>query len=253
MSRQVVFQEAGRIQWLDSRFYRRDVTNIDYPSVTTILDAYPKEKYFYEWLKAQGGNADSIRDSAAESGSKVHQAIDDYNKGVEIFWANEEGKAQYTLEEWKMFCKAMDFLKLPSVNMIATEAAYVSDTLGYGGTIDCIAEIDGVLTLIDFKTSNYISDTHWIQLECYFRMFNEKNPHMALTDFGILHLKAQTRGEDKKGKVIQGKGWQLKMRPEEKSHDHLWNLYKATRVLWEEMNGGGARPLNQVFPSSFKK
>lgn len=251
--RQIIFQQAGRIEWLDSRFYRSPDSNTDYPSVTTILDAYPKPSFFYDWLKANGQNADDIRDSAAESGSKVHQAIDDYNKDVEIYWADENGKAQYTLLEWKMICKAMEFLKLPNVQLIATEAAYVSDTLGYGGTIDCIAEVDGKVTLIDFKTSNYVSDQHWIQLECYYKMFNEKNPQMPLSDFGILHLKAQTRGEDKKGKVIQGKGWQLKMRPEEKTHEHLWNLYTATRTLWEEMNGGSARPSNQSFPSSFKK
>lgn len=52
-----------RIEFLDSRFYQHANGNF-YPSVTTILDAYPKSAAFYEWLKKAGEDADEIRDEA---------------------------------------------------------------------------------------------------------------------------------------------------------------------------------------------
>ena len=40
--------------------------------------------------------------------------------------------------------------------------------------------------------------------------WNELNPENKIQRTGILWLNAATRGEDKKGINIQGKGWQIK-------------------------------------------
>jgi len=48
-----LFKTLDKIQILDERFYTLDKETY-YPSVTTILNAYPKGHYFNEWLKDNG-------------------------------------------------------------------------------------------------------------------------------------------------------------------------------------------------------
>jgi hypothetical protein len=63
-------------------------------------------------------------------------------------------------------------------NIRALETPLVSHRLGIAGTVDCIAEVDGVLTIIDFKTSSklkkeeYIED-YYLQGSFYFNAFYE--------------------------------------------------------------------------------
>ena len=85
---------AKQITFCDERFYETKEGNF-YPSVTTVLDLYPKGKEFNEWLKRNGQDADVIVMSAADSGSKVHEAIDKLQQGVEVFWDD----SIYTLRE----------------------------------------------------------------------------------------------------------------------------------------------------------
>jgi len=60
----LINSETNRIEFLDSRFYRDTRTGAMVPSVTTLLEAWPKGAQYYEWLKKNGENADAIRDEA---------------------------------------------------------------------------------------------------------------------------------------------------------------------------------------------
>ena len=51
-------------------------------------------------------------------------------------------------------------------NIHAIERTLFSEYLGIAGRVDCIAEFDGELAVIDFKTSEYIKPEEW--LENYF-------------------------------------------------------------------------------------
>ena len=46
-----------QITFLDSRFYRT-VSGLFIPSVTTVLDAYPKGAAYFQWIKSVGEDAD---------------------------------------------------------------------------------------------------------------------------------------------------------------------------------------------------
>ena len=59
--------ESKRVNILDNRFYSRNGNY--YPSVTNILQFIPKNKYFENWLKDVGHNADIIARKAAEEGT----------------------------------------------------------------------------------------------------------------------------------------------------------------------------------------
>jgi hypothetical protein len=51
-----------------------------YPSITHVLQAYPKGKHFEDWLKKVGNSAEWIVKKAAEEGTKVHEMIEDILK-----------------------------------------------------------------------------------------------------------------------------------------------------------------------------
>jgi len=247
--RPVIFQDNDKITWMDQRWYRIEETDTYFPSVTTILEAYPKPFALFEWMKKHGENADEIRDAAAEVGSRVHQAIETYDKGIEITWADANGDPQYTLLEWQLICKYVEFHTKTNYELVCNEISYCSEKLRYGGTIDKIARFNGKLWLIDNKTSNAIYDSHWLQLAAYKRLWEEKNPDHLIDQIAILHLKAQTRTEGK-GDAIQGKGWKLCL--PEQPLEYYYDLFDATYKLWSSQNPS-AKPLNRVYPAVLKK
>lgn len=232
-----------RIQCLDERFYLSDDGVTYFPSVTTVLEAYFRGYGFYQWLKDVGNNADEVMRRAGESGTRVHNAIDLILKGQSVEWRVENENLNYTLEEWQMLCKFMEFWERENPEVIAFEQNLVSDKHRIGGTTDLICRIKGEVWLIDYKTSNYIHKSHELQLSAYATMWNEK--HEPIQRAGILWLKAATRGEDKKGKTIQGAGWQLK--EFDRHYTDAFKIFQATQIIWVEENPN-FRPKNLIYP-----
>ena len=243
--------EARQVNVLDERFYQSlNKSDVYYPSVTTILEAYMKGYGFNDWLKQVGYNADIILERAGEQGSNVHNMIDMYINGFRVSCMNDDMRPRYTLNEWQMFCKFIDFWDKNTPETFVNEFVIVSDTLRIGGTIDFIGKISGETWLIDFKTSNAIHKTHELQLAAYAVMWNEFNPDYKIDRTGILWLNAQTRGEDKTGKKIQGKGWQLK--EFERPYEEAYKLFRHTQAIWNEENPN-YKPKNLIYPMEFKR
>ena len=235
---------AKQITFCDERFYETKEGNF-YPSVTTVLDLYPKGKEFNEWLKRNGQDADVIVMSAADSGSKVHEAIDKLQQGVEVLWDD----SIYTLREWQMINRFIDFYKRFRPEIISSEFTLVCDKYGIAGTVDMVCRLLGKLWLIDFKTSNYIHSTHHIQAATYTTMFNEinKGRYQPIQKTGILHLNAKTRTEGSKGK-IQGVGWQLI--PVANCPKHFAS-FRHVRAIWD-LENPNPKPKNLVYPDRLK-
>lgn len=221
----------NRITFLDSRWYYTPEGQ-PVPSVTTILDAFPKTAQYYEWLKKMGEDADGIRDDAGRRGSRVHSLTEDYDNGREVSLFTEDGDLNLSLMEWNMFERYVDFsARFPHTNEVI-EAQLVSANLGYAGTMDRIIELDGRRILVDIKTSNAIYESYWLQLAAYDKLLEElKN---QVDDVAILWLNAKTRTEGKKG-AIQGKGWSFIVRdPQERPKDY--KLFQHTHALWLSQN-----------------
>lgn len=235
---------AKQITFCDERFYETSEGNF-YPSVTTVLDLYPKGKEFNEWLKRNGTDADAIVTMAADSGSKVHEAIDKLQQGAEVFWDD----SIYTLREWQMINRFIDFYTLFQPEIISSEFTLVCDKHGIAGTVDMLCKLQGKLWLIDFKTSNYVHVTHHIQAATYTTMFNEinKGKYPAIQKTGILHLNAKTRTAGAKGK-IQGAGWQLI--PVVNCPKHFAS-FRHVRAIWD-LENPNPRPKNLVYPDRLK-
>ncbi len=183
-----------QVNVLDQRFYRRDGKY--YPSITSILNYFPKNQFFHNWLKDVGHNSDIIASKAAAEGTQVHNASEKLMLGEEVHWMNEDGKVNYSLDVWKMILKFADFWKQVKPELIATEYHLFSDEHQYAGTTDIICRIDGKIWLIDIKTSNSIHTSYNLQLAAYAKAWNETH-NEPIEGIAILWLKANTRGEKK--------------------------------------------------------
>lgn len=238
-----IHKDLNKIDILDERFYQ--VGDVYFPSVTTVLQCYPKGYWYDAWLKDVGRNADNIRNDAAEKGSNVHNAIESILLGKEVVFIID-GKPQYTLEEWQMICKFMEFHSryVTKGEQVSAETQLFSKTLRLGGTTDLVLRINGETWMIDFKTSNGIYKTNELQLAVYKEMWDEHNSP-KIDRYGVLWLNAATRTE----KEFQGIGWQLKEFT--RDHEHNLKLFHHTRALWDEENPN-YKPRNLSYPNSFK-
>lgn len=247
--------EIKRITFLDSRFYFTDKGDY-FPSVTTILDAYPKGFGYYEWLKKVGNDADEIRDEAGLKGSIVHKMTEDYDSGCEISLLNEQGEPMCKMSEWAMFEKYVEFITRFSPKIHHIEMNLCSQELGFGGTLDRVITMNGKNILLDIKTGNSIYNHYWLQQAAYKKLLAEyfvnANPKkvkkIEIDDVALLWLNAKTRTEGK-GDAIQGIGWQLLSRGDQSTKD--WDVFLATKTLWLA-EYGDSKPKNFSYSINHK-
>jgi hypothetical protein len=233
-----------QVNVLDKRFYRRNEKY--YPSVSSILNYFPKNQYFHSWLKDVGHNSDIIAQKAAWEGTQVHNAIESFLEGNEITWIDKDGNALYNLDVWRMILRFADFWNTIQPELISTEYHLFSDEYEFAGTADIICRIDGKLHLLDIKTSNSIHSSYNLQLAAYAVAWNET--HDALIErTGILWLKAATRGEGKKD-AIQGKGWQLK------PSDGIATNFEMFKKIYDiyKLENPESKPIIELLPTSIK-
>ena len=144
------------------------------PSVTTFLSHF-KGDSIKKWRQKVGEEeANRVSTRASRRGTKFHSLMESYI-------SNQERDS--FLNE-----KVMPDMKLAFNNMLPTldrldnvhylETMLYSETLGLAGQVDCIAEFDGVPSIIDFKTSLRLKKEEWIlnyfeQCTCYSLMYEE--------------------------------------------------------------------------------
>lgn len=231
MSNYTIDFKAQQLTFLDSRFYTTPEGGF-VPSVTTILEAYPKGPEYFKWLKEVGKDADEIRDFAGRRGSTVHQLTERYDDGEEINLLNENGFIDFSLLEWDMINRYVEFIERFNPTIEASEMNVVSSALGFAGTLDRIINLNGKKILLDIKTSNAIYPSYWLQLAAYEQLMIGTLGHNPFDSVAILWLNAKTRTDGKNGS-IQGKGWQL-ITKDDSSKD--WELFQATHKLWLAQN-----------------
>lgn len=125
-----------------------------YPSVTTITGIFSKDS-IAEWRKAVGeAKADYITITAGAIGTELHSICETYldNEKLDGF------KNIIPLAHFQNIKSELDKID----NIHVQEAAIWSDEFKLAGRVDCIAEFDGVLSIIDFKTSKKEKPEEWI-------------------------------------------------------------------------------------------
>jgi hypothetical protein len=233
-----------QVNVLDQRFYRRDGKY--YPSVSSILNYFPKNQFFHSWLKDVGHNSDIIASKAAGEGTQVHNAVEAFLNGEEITWIDEYGNAKYNLDVWRMILKFADFWNTHKPELIATEYHLFSDEHEYAGTADLVVRLFDNIWLLDLKTSNSLHTSYDLQLAAYAQAWNETH-NEKVTHTGILWVKANTRGEGK-GDKIQGKGWELKVISDIETN---FKMFKNIQEIYK-LENPNSKPMTELLPTSVK-
>ena len=154
-----------------NRFYVTPEGN-EYPSITTVLSIRNK-KGLVEWRKRVGNDvANYVAGKAAARGTKVHHMCEDYLNNEDI------NHHQKDFLPWCLFTQLKNNVLCNIDNIYAQECGLYSDKYKVAGRVDCIAEYDNVLSVIDFKTSTRERDDAWnenyyIQGSAYAEMFTE--------------------------------------------------------------------------------
>lgn len=118
-----------------------------YPSVTTVLSIVGKRELM-EWRKRVGEEeANRISRQASSRGTAVHKMCEDYLNN------KEDWKGKHQPSNLFMFQTLRSLIDEKINNIWFQETHLYSDRLKTAGQVDCIAEFENELSVIDFKTS----------------------------------------------------------------------------------------------------
>lgn len=144
-----------------------------YPSITTVLSILSKQAIM-EWRKRVGEEeANKISRQAAGRGTAVHKLAEDYIDNL------EDWKGKHMPANIASFMDIKPILDERLNNVWMQETFLYSDKLKCAGQVDCIAEFDGELSIIDFKTSRRVKTkdnitSYFIQMFFYAAAFLER-------------------------------------------------------------------------------
>ena len=145
-----------------------------YPSITTVLSVRNK-KGLFEWRKRVGEDvANYVARKAANRGTSVHHMCEDY---INNDFDEEKHKKKFL--PYVLFNQLRESVLQKIDNIYAQECGLYSDKYKVAGRVDCIAEYDGKLSIIDFKTSSKErsdawNESYYIQASAYAEMFEER-------------------------------------------------------------------------------
>jgi len=151
-----------------------------YPSITTVLSIRGKEA-IYAWRKRVGNEeANRITKRSTTRGTMFHSLLEQYflNQITDVEQFRSSAIARNP-GVWYLFLEAVQELENKIGKIYCIEDQLYSDEFKVAGTVDMIAEWDGVLSVIDFKTSNSAKREEWIenyfiQGTAYAKMFTER-------------------------------------------------------------------------------
>tara|TARA_R110001592_G_scaffold61640_2_gene187990 strand:+ start:12759 stop:13448 length:690 start_codon:yes stop_codon:yes gene_type:complete len=188
------------------RFY--GINGKNYPSVTSVL-SIRKKKELQDWRNKIGENvANWEMGRAARRGKATHLLIEQYIK-------NETPSIRDVLPLglFKLIKPYVDQIN----NIHCLETVMFSDRLTIAGQVDCIAEYNGKLSVIDFKTANKERQESWIEnyflQTCAYSMMYEEHFGTKIDQLVILiaaedgtmvpFIKSRSEYEDKLGNSIE--------------------------------------------------
>ena len=158
---------------IDGKRYYVTPTGEKYPSVTSVTGLLNKES-IKKWRKKVGEEkANKISTQAARHGTSAHQLFEDYIRND-----NFEEKFKSAMPTTQQAFISVEKLLNQIGTVHALEAPLYSHELQLAGRVDCIAEWEGKLSVIDFKTSAKPKNPEWItnyfiQETAYAKMFEE--------------------------------------------------------------------------------
>jgi|TARA_B100000925_G_scaffold278816_1_gene247988 genome maintenance exonuclease 1 len=123
-------------------------------SITSVT-SHKNRQIFIDWRKKVGNaKADKITKQSTSRGTDMHTLTEHYLKNLEL-------PTVQPLSDYLFKIAKPDLNKITNIH--ALESSLYSKVLGIAGTVDCIAEFNGELAIIDFKTSKKPKPVEWIE------------------------------------------------------------------------------------------
>ena len=123
-------------------------------SITSVT-SHKNRQFFADWRKRIGEQeADKITRQATSRGTDMHTLTEHHLKNLEL-------PSVQPLSEFLFKIARPELDKINNIH--ALESSLYSKVLGIAGTVDCIAEYNGELAIIDFKTSKKPKPVKWIE------------------------------------------------------------------------------------------
>lgn len=144
-----------------------------YPSVTTVLSIRNRDA-IQKWRARVGEEeANRISSFAASRGTRVHTMVERYIDNRDDYLEKSNHLTKMNFESMR------PILDERVGRVLSQEVPLYSNHLGLAGRVDCVAEFDGRLAIVDFKTSGKPKKKEWIHnyfiQECaYAIMFEER-------------------------------------------------------------------------------
>lgn len=163
--------EIGKLVQVNARGgrYYETPTGAKYPSVTSVTRLHNQES-IQAWKDKVGEEeANKISRRALARGNTIHSLAEKY-------LLNEGDKSDdFTRSDFGQMIPYLN--KINNIHCLETQL--YSDHLQTAGTVDCIGEYDGKLTVIDFKTSAKLKKREWVkdyfmQCSAYAVMYEER-------------------------------------------------------------------------------
>ena len=151
-----------------TRLYRTP-SGLSYPSVTTITKQATEEGIRKWRLRVGEEEANRVSAKASARGTRIHSLCENYLLGNEIV---------PDMFDVEMF-GSIKFLLDQIDNIHCLETPLYCDHFEVAGTVDCIAEFQGKLSVIDFKTASKPKDRddiyhYFMQCAAYSVAFEER-------------------------------------------------------------------------------
>ena len=204
------------------------------------LRKFENEEAVLAYLNEHKGEAKRKSQEAMGLGSLVHGFCDAYWQ----VWIDEENPYPQSVESYlgfisdlfstevvKMVGAYFRCLKEEKITVLSTEQT-VHSIYGYSGTLDLIARVDGVLSVIDIKTGDpdrigppiIPQLTYRVQLEAYRRC--AKYDTMEPSGRGIIYLRKGKHA----GKYLF---WFEDLHPEHNEND--WKFFLSAKTIYDMM------------------
>ena len=174
-----LLEEISAVTDDSGRYYSTPTGKL--PSVTTVT-GFKKSKFFAKWRAKNPREAKRV----IRRGNTFHQLIEDYLNNEFILPRDRDKVLPNILELFLQLKPELDKID----NIVALEVPLWSTSVGLAGRVDCVAEHDGTLSIIDFKGSTRTKrrgdiEHYFLQATAYALMWQDRTG-TAIDRFKIL-------------------------------------------------------------------
>lgn len=218
--KEILDAKTIRVTTPDERWYLHPELKEWFASSTWISSFVPSKELVIWMAKKGWDEAELIKQEAGARGSRTHKAIEILMAGGEIkhneALTDSDGNfKELSVQEYENIISFNDWVKEVKPEFLASEKTVFNKEMKYAGTLDCIAKINGIIYIIDFKTSSDIYLSHEVQISSYLHADDIKADKIAILQLGYNKNK-------KKFKFTE--------------IDDKFDLFKSAYSFWNEKN-----------------